>query len=108
MTKFWAAAWQNQQTHLCAKRRLKSAWAATHSDQSLRCLCDVWWNLGSLATYGVHSQEDWSECADSQADPSLCWAHMSFVGYVMLWLKGNVFFDLKSWTSILLLYIYMF
>ena len=34
----WAAAWQNQQKNLCAKRRLRSAWASAQSDQSLRCL----------------------------------------------------------------------
>ena len=29
----WAAAWQNQQTNLCAQRRLRSAWARVlHAD----------------------------------------------------------------------------
>ena len=33
----WAASWQNQQNDLCAKRRLRSAWASAYSDESLRC-----------------------------------------------------------------------
>ena len=33
----WDAAWQNQQSDLCAQRRLWSAWAFAQSDQSLRC-----------------------------------------------------------------------
>ena len=33
----WATSWQNKQTDLCTKRRLKSAWASAQSDQSLRC-----------------------------------------------------------------------
>ena len=32
----WAAAQQNQQYGLCAQWRLRSAWASTQSDQSLR------------------------------------------------------------------------
>ena len=43
----WAAAWQNQQNDLCAQRRLRSAWAATQSDQSSQ---SAWRNFGSLAT----------------------------------------------------------
>ena len=33
----WTAARQNQQNDLCAQRRLISAWAFAHSDQSLLC-----------------------------------------------------------------------
>ena len=33
----WAAAWQNQQSGMCAQPRLRSAWASAQSDQSLRC-----------------------------------------------------------------------
>ena len=33
-----AASWQNQQNDMCAQRRLRSAWASTKSDQSLRCV----------------------------------------------------------------------
>ena len=38
---------------LCAKRRLRSAWASAQSDQSL---LSTWRNLGSLATHSLHSQ----------------------------------------------------
>ena len=34
----WTEAWQNQQNDLCTQQRLRSAWASTQSDQSLRCL----------------------------------------------------------------------
>ena len=34
----WAATWQNQRNGMCAQRRLRSAWASAHSDQSLRSL----------------------------------------------------------------------
>ena len=40
----WAAAWQNQQTHLCAQRWLRSAWASDQFDQSLRCALSGWLN----------------------------------------------------------------
>ena len=33
----WATSLQNQQNDLCVKRRLRSAWASTQSDQSLCC-----------------------------------------------------------------------
>ena len=33
----WATSWQNQRNGMCAHRRLRSAWASTQSDQSLRC-----------------------------------------------------------------------
>ena len=32
-----AATRQNQQSGMCAQRRLRSAWASAESDQSLRC-----------------------------------------------------------------------
>ena len=33
----WAASRQNQKYGMYAQRRLRSAWASTQSDQSLRC-----------------------------------------------------------------------
>ena len=30
-------SWQNQQSGICAQRRLRSTWTSTQSDQSLRC-----------------------------------------------------------------------
>ena len=32
----WTAAWRNQEIHLCAQQRLRSAWVSAQSDQSLR------------------------------------------------------------------------
>ena len=89
----WAATWQNQQNDMCAQRRLRSEWASTQSDHSLRCqislgICSVWsesllsaWgNIGPLTCYWVHSQmggcPGWSES-------SLGTRH--FAGFVM-WL----------------------
>ena len=37
MHNSWAVARQNQQNDLCAQRRLRSAWASSQSDHSLRC-----------------------------------------------------------------------
>ena len=50
-------------------------------------ICLVW--LESLlstwiATHWVHSK-DWSDWMDAQADLSLCWPHIHFVGFVMRW-----------------------
>ena len=33
----WAATWQKPTKWVCAQRRLRTAWASTQSDQSLRC-----------------------------------------------------------------------
>ena len=35
-TDNWATSWQNQQNGMRAQQRLRSAWASTQSDQSLR------------------------------------------------------------------------
>ena len=43
--------------------------------------------LGSLSFHWQHS-EDWSEWEDAQADLSLRWAHIHFVGFVILWLQS--------------------
>ena len=58
------------------------------------------WSESSLCTQQVakdpsflHADsEDWSDWADAQADLSLCWAHMPFVGFIMrqLIFWGNV------------------
>ena len=40
----WAASLQNQQNGMCAKRRLRTAWASAQSDQSFRC--PQWESLG--------------------------------------------------------------
>ena len=45
-------------------------------------LLSAWRSLRSLATHWAHC-EDWSDWVDAQADPSLCWAHGHFFGFVM-------------------------
>ena len=65
---------------VCAQRRLRSAWAFAQSDQSSSL--STWRNLGSLASHWAHS-EDWSDWVDAQADLSLRWVHIHFVGFVM-------------------------
>ena len=50
----WATTWQNQQTDMCAQRRLRSACASTQSDQ---ILLFPWRSIGSLATHWVHSED---------------------------------------------------
>ena len=55
MATTWAASWKNQQNGMCAQRRLSSAWASAHSDQSLRCLHEE--NIGSLATHWAHNRD---------------------------------------------------
>ena len=41
----WAASRQNQQSVICAQRRLRSTWASVQSDQSLRCPHEEYKNL---------------------------------------------------------------
>ena len=71
----------------CAQWRLKSAWASTQSDQSLRCLHEE-----SLSPYLPieRKRRHCSDRADAQADLSLCWAHTQFVGFVTRRLILNV------------------
>ena len=45
--------------------------------------------------------EDWSDWADAQADLSLCWGHMPFVGFVMRRLS-LVYRFFRSYTPILI------
>ena len=71
----WTAAWQNQQNDMCAKRRLRSAWAPAKSDQSLRFPYEDAWVL----SYPLSAQRRlWSDWANVQADLSLRWAQISF------------------------------
>ena len=65
---------------LNAQPRLRSVWASTQSEQSLR--------LRSMGSYGLKisscwQRRFWSDWADAQADLSLCWAHSHFIGFVM-------------------------
>ena len=39
-----------------------------------------------VLSYPLSAQQKlWSDWADAQADLSLCWTHMPFVGFVMRW-----------------------
>ena len=64
----WTQSTRNEPPHnktnkmTCAQRRLRSAWASAHSDQSS---LSTWRNYGFLVTHWVHSR-DWSDCADAQ------------------------------------------
>ena len=53
----WAAARQYQQNDLCARRRLRSAWASAQSDQSLRYIR----SLNYLLSAQWRLWSDWSE-----------------------------------------------
>ena len=77
--QLWATSWQNQQNGICAKRRLRSAWASAQSDQS--SLCVQW--VAKDPRFLHADSEDWSDWADAQADLSLRWAHTHFVGFVL-------------------------
>ena len=62
---------------MCAQRKLRSAWASIHADQS--SLCAQWVAKGQNFHH-ADSEDDW---VDAQADLSLRWAHSHFVGFVM-------------------------
>ena len=68
----WAAAWQNQNHDMCAQGGLTSDWAIQSSHEE---------TLDPKLLLSAHGRL-WSDCADTQADLSLCWAHMSFFGFV--------------------------
>ena len=69
---------------VCAQRRLRSAWASVHSDQSLRCPHEE--SLG--LSYPLSARRRlWSDLADVLADLSLRCAYTHFVGFVMSRLK---------------------
>ena len=64
---------------LCAQRRRRSAWASAQSDQS--SLCAQW--IAKVPSFLHVDSKDWSEWTNAQADLSLHWAHIHFVGFVM-------------------------
>ena len=75
----WAVARQNKQTDMCPKRRLRSAWASTQSDQSLSSLHEE--NLGPKLP---------AKTDQTGPMPKLIWIFAGrtchFVGSVVLWL----------------------
>ena len=94
--------------HVCpAKTQISLGICPVWSEASL----SAWRKLGSLATYWAH-YEDWSDWADVQADPSLCWVHNHFVGFVMrrlicIWMVMKMIFIWQttrgcSWHTIVI------
>ena len=98
--------------HICYKtdhirRKLLWLYGPRHEKTCLYCMCtskmqismhicpvwsetllSAWSYLRSLASHWAHS-EDWSDCADVQADLSHCWVHvillvLSCCGYMSL------------------------
>ena len=90
----WAATWQNQQ-YECAPSEdsaislgIRPVWSVF----AVRMKKD--WVL----SYPLSGQRRlWSNWADAQADPSLCWAHSHFVGFVMSQLK----FSKQAFSNVL-------
>ena len=58
----WAAAWHNQE-------HIRTVWSESS-------LCALWIAKDQMLLHA--DSEDWSDCADAQADLSLRWAHSSF------------------------------
>ena len=69
----WAVTWQNQQNGMCAKRRLRSAWASVQYHPSL----STWRKLGSLATHWAHSKD--SDLTGQM--PRLIWVHWAHMPF---------------------------
>ena len=72
----WAAERQNQRYDLCAKQRLRSAWASAQSDQSL--LCAQWVAKDLMFLHGDREDSD-----QTGWKPRLIWI---FAGRTVIWL----------------------
>ena len=101
--KIWAASWQNQQSGMCAQRRLRSACASAQSDQSLRCPHEETlgpqlpiehtaktlirlggcpgWSESSLGTHAILLVLSWG---GSYAKISCCWYPLVISFHVLL------------------------
>ena len=109
-TVIWATSWQNQQTDMCALRRLRSAWAPAQSDQSLHFMKKPW-----VLSYPFSAQRRlWSDWADAQAEhsedsdqtwwmPRLIWVFagctVTLLGFVtrrLIWLQLSSSFRAKA------------
>ena len=76
----WAATWQNQQNE-CAPS--KDSDQPGHTPSLIRVFA-VGMKKAWVLSYTSSTQRRlWSDWADAQADLSLCWAHVHFVGFVM-------------------------
>ena len=88
----WSAAPNREQNDLCAKRRLRSAWASTQSGQS--SLSD-WLKFRSIATHKAHTDSD-----QTVRMPRLSWvfaAHTChFVCFVVLRHKCKMSCDVRD------------
>ena len=86
----WASAWQNQQTSMCAQRRLRSAWASAQSDQSLRYALN-----GEVMTQAFFMRTEGSDQTGRMS--RLIWVFAGrachLVAFVMRWL----IFDARIW-----------
>ena len=84
----WATAQQNQQNDLCARQRLRSAWASTKSDQSS---LSAWRNLGSLATHWAHSEDSDQTGWMPRLICVLAGRTGHIVGFLMMWLNYKLY-----------------
>ena len=81
--------------NICIQWRLRSACASTQSDQNL-CYPQKEASICSLATCKV-LVEDWSDCADVQADHSLLYVHMSFCWFCLaITLSQNAYYHMQK------------
>ena len=89
----WATTWQNQQSGMCAQRRLGSAWAAAEVQADLSLRCPYKRKLGSLETHWAHSKDS----DQTGRMPRLIWV---FVGRTLILLvlscPGSYLIDLKT------------
>ena len=80
----WAHAWQNQQNHLCAQRRLGSAWASAQTDQF-----SLWAQYVAKDPRFLHVDSEDSDQTGQM--PRLIWVFAGhtghFDGFVIMWLK---------------------
>ena len=81
--KNWAASWQNQQSGMCAQRRLRSARTSAQSDQS--SLCTQWVAKDPRFLHADNEDSDQT----GWMSRLICrrWRTCHFVGFVMRWLS---------------------
>ena len=82
----WATSWQNQQKGRCVRRRLRSAWASTQSDQS--SLCTQW-----VAKNPSFHHADSEDPDQSGQMPRLIWVSVEAQAILLdlLWCSSNIF-----------------
>ena len=81
--KTWAAAWQNQQND---KAHSEDSDQPGHAPRLIRVFA-VRMKKTGIPSYPLSAQRRlWSDWVDAQADLSIGWANIHFVGFVMSWL----------------------